>query len=409
MTKQKVKNRDHLVQGSRLESIDMARGLIMVLMALDHVRIYFSQAQFSPTDLDETNLGLFLIRWITHFCAPGFFFLAGISVFYIEQKSKSKIDVCKFLISRGLWLIFLELTVIGFAWSFIPGWNWLGVIWSLGLSFFCMAIIIFLSKKLVLYVSLAFLIFHPVIFGPMMDALTDYPDNWLALLYAGGGIYLESTGIKIVLYSLLPWLTIMSFGYGIAGWLTGNRDDFANKAIILGMVSIFTFILLRATNLYGDLFTGFPPRKSGEFIIEGGFVRSIMSFLNTDKYPASPQFLLMTLGPLFLLIGMSEKKYFKLKTDWLKIKLIIFGKVPFFYYILHLYVIHGLAIILANITGQPHTHLYWDGSRVPPDHYGYNEVSLVGIWLFIVILLYFPSRWFLEIKRKSDRWWVRYL
>lgn len=394
---------------SRIISIDLARGMVMVLMALDHVRIYFSNAQFSATNLDETNLGLFMIRWVTHFCAPGFFFLAGISIYYIEKKSKLKSDVVKFLVSRGLWLILLEVTIVGYAWSFVPGWYWLGVIWSLGLSFLCMSVIIFLPKKMVLFVSFLFLIIHPEIFGPTLDALSDYPANWLALLYAGGGIYTEITGIKIVLYSLLPWLTIMSFGYGISGWLTDHREKFADRAISIGLISVAAYIILRGTNIYGALFTGYPPRVPSEFVMEGGFIRSFMSFLNADKYPASPQYLLMTLGPLFLLMGFTEKKLVSSGLSWLSDKLIIFGKVPFFYYILHLYFIHALALVTANITGQPHEHLYWDGPRLPDIAYGYGEFGLILIWLIVIAILYVPCRWFLKIKENSDRWWLRYL
>ncbi len=394
---------------SRIISIDLARGLIMVLMALDHVRIYFSGAQFSATNLDETNLGLFMIRWITHFCAPGFFFIAGISIYYLEKKTNLKSDVVKFLVSRGIWLILLEITVIGFAWSFIPGWYWLGVIWSLGLSFLCMSVIIYFPKKLILLVSLLFLIAHPAVFGPTMDSLTDYPANWLAILYAGGGIYTELTGIKIVLYSLLPWLTVMSFGYGISGWLTGDREKFAKRAIFIGIIALATFIILRGTNIYGSLFTGYPPRIPSEFVIEGGFIRSFMSFLNADKYPASPQYLLMTLGPLFLLLGLTEMKVLASKSIWLTEKLVVFGKVPFFYYILHLYFIHGLAVVVANITGQPHSHLYWDGPRLPDVAYGYDEFALVLIWIIVIAILYVPCRWFLKFKKNSDQWWLRYL
>lgn len=396
---------------NRLGSLDMARGLIMFLMALDHVRIYFSSAQFSAVDPEKTNILLFLIRWVTHYCAPGFFVIAGVAVFFYLQNVTDKKQVSKFLLVRGLWLIFLELTVIGFAWSFNPGWSWLGVIWSLGWSFVLMAALIYVPSRWLLWGSLATVFLHATVGDIYLESLTKFPSSFMAFIYAGGPTHLPLLGTKGVLYSVFPWVGYMALGFA-AGTLMQRVDkERISMLVKLGAGMIVAFLLLRITNVYGNpaqVFAGW----SGEFSMGKTLSETVINLLNTDKYPPSPQFALMTLGPLCLLLA-AWTKYDQveiLPNFYAMLRTV--GRVPFFFYIVHLYLIHMLALLVAGYAGQSHQHLFWSGvypKLRPPEGYGYSELSVLLIWLFVCVTLYFCCLFFEKYKRKNSYWWLRYI
>lgn len=395
----------------RLDSIDMARGLIMFLMALDHVRIYFSEAQFSAVDPEKTNLLLFLIRWVTHYCAPGFFVIAGIAIFIYLDRVGNKKDVAGFLLSRGLWLIFLELTLIGFAWSFNPGWSWLGVIWSLGWSFLLMAALIYVPRGILLWISLMVVFFHAVVGYPYFDNLDGRPGSFMAFLYAGGPAQVPFLGTKGVLYSLLPWAAYMSLGFSIGHFLMKPAPERVEFLLKVGAVLVGAYVLLRLTNLYGNpeaTFQGW----SGQFSVGEGFASTVINFLNVSKYPPSPQFALMTLGPLCLLLAFWARYDGDKQPGRLLLPFQIVGRVPFFFYILHLYLIHFMALLLVWMKGEPSSFLFWQGvyPRLrPPEGYGYSELIVLGIWLMVCVLLYLCCIWFEGYKRRHNYWWLRYL
>ena len=397
---------------ARLPSVDIVRGVIMILMALDHVRIYFSGAQFSATDPERTNLVLFLIRWVTHFCAPGFFLVAGTAIFLYMERCGSKREVAKFLVSRGIWLIALELTVIGFAWSFSPGWSWLGVIWSLGWSFLAMAALIYLPHSLVLWGSATFVMLHAIPGYPYFESLEGLPGTLMALLYAGGPAEVPILGSKAILYSILPWLAIMGLGFGIGKVFLRTSEGRRTILVKLGLMMIGLFTLLRLTNFYGNPVEVFLAGWPGEFSASDDLARTVISFLNTDKYPPSPQFALMTLGPLLLLLGALAKLDTRADIPRLLKPFDVVGRVPMFYYVVHLYLIHGFALLIALILSEPANVLFWDGTYPrlrPPEGSGYGSATIVMLWLAAVSILFWMCRWFEKFKRTHKQWWVRYL
>lgn len=396
---------------NRLVSLDLARGLIMFLMALDHVRIYFSAAQFSAVDPEKTNLLLFLIRWVTHFCAPGFFAIAGVAIFIYLDRIRDRVEVSKFLLTRGIWLIFLELTIIGFAWSFNPGWSWLGVIWSLGWSFIIMAALIYLPRRVLLWGALAVVLLHALVGYPYLDGLERFPHPFMAFFYAGGPTWLPALGTKGVLYSVLPWAGFMALGFAAGPIFLRDSKERAGLLLKIGAGAVIVFLALRLGNVYGNpetVFAGW----SGEFALGDGFAQTLISLLNTDKYPPSPQFALMTLGPLCLLLAAWARYDVSSQIASALKPLRTVGRVPFFFYVLHLYLIHLLALGIAVLRGQPSGFLIWSGTYPklrPPEEYGYGEVVVLVIWLAICALLYFFCRFFEDYKSNHKHWWLRYV
>jgi len=399
---------------ARLTNLDIIRGLIMIFMALDHVRLYFTNSPVPPENFAEGGLFLFLARWITHFCAPGFFFIAGAGVFLFEASKGEKSPVVKFLLSRGVWLVFLELTVIGFAWSFHPGWSWAGVIWSLGFCFILLAGLIYLPRVVLLTLSLGVLLFHDGIAASLGLAPFVTENPWLVVFYTGGVVDLPILGPKFILYSIIPWLAVMTLGY-VAGSLFQKPAKEQKKLLMsIGGGMIAAFLVLRITNLYGTQDPLWLFRLSGEFAPGATFSDTLASLLNTNKYHASLQFVLMTLGPLLMGAG------------WLATKDIsgpgfgamagrvcqLFGRVPFFYYIVHLYLIHGLAFLYTALGGFSIDYMFWSGlfnNSARPEGYGFGIGGVVLIWLFVVAALYLPCRWFQGIKKTHTQWWLKYL
>lgn len=383
----------------RDQTIDAGRGLIVALMALDHVRIFFSSAQFDPTDLDSTNLGWFLTRWVTHLCAPGFFFTAGLAVALMARTS-TKAETSRFLIARGIWLIALEILVFGVAWSFNPGWFWLGVIWGLGGAMLLLAALIHLPRWAVFAGAATFTLLHadlaPFIIG------SDRPGTIPALLYTGGIAHMGPLGPRIVLYSLLPWAALMVLGYCSAAWLL-DKGRFRSKAAMgAGIGAIAIFLVIRLAGI-GDL--------RNEFDAGGVPARAAMSFLNVEKYPPTLQFSLLTIGLVLLsMVAIASIR----KRPWAGLlkPLLTFGRVPFFFYLVHIFLIHGLALLVATAAGWPTDYSFWQGrgpNLIPPTGYGVGLIGVYVAWLITLAILFPICRWFARIKRRHDVWWIRYL
>lgn len=386
----------------RDSSLDMARGLIMVLMALDHTRIFFTSAQFDPVAIGETTPGYFVTRWITHLCAPGFFFLAGLGASLSERTGMSGLFSTFWLATRGAWLITLEFSVIAFAWSFTLGWSWLGVIASLGASMICLAALRWLPKALLGVVALAVIALHNAV--PFADWIENAPLG--ALLYSAG-IAATPIGDKVVLFPLVPWLAVMAAGYACGGWLTPDRRAEPRRFAAAGALLLIAFTLLRI---------------GGAGAPQGGGIRrfdsaadTIISFFNVEKYPPSLQFICVTLGVLFLCIAAFAwlQRQRKERAELPRMgPLLAFGRVPFFFYLLHLYVIHGLALAAATVFDWPTAHLFWKGvgpNLVPPDGYG---VGLWGVYLALgiaVAILYPACLWFARLKANHRSLWLKYL
>ena len=392
---------------SRIASIDLIRGAVMILMAIDHVRVYSGLPAGGPT------CGIFFTRWITHFCAPAFIFLAGTSVFFYSRKHA---DVSRFLIVRGLWLIFLELTVLRLAWTFnfdFAHYEMAGVLWVIGCCMILMALLVKLPLPVTAAFGVLIIAAHNLLdsrFWPIVDGLnaSRFSGLW-KILYIGffaGPVQFGPDGPNlVVLYSLIPWIGVMAAGYAFGKILTLAPDQRNKICLALGLGAMALFLLLRVFNLYGD------PRPWHRLVIPGNGappMPGLLSFLNCTKYPASLDFLLMTLGPIIALIPLLEY------TRGAMVRAITaFGRVPFFYYILHIPLIHVLALIVSRIRlGFVSPWLFTNhpmGNPEPPDGYTWSLSLLYGVWVIAVVVLYVACHWFAEVKAKRTDWWLKYL
>ena len=388
----------------RIESIDLLRAIAMIVMALDHIRDYFhaDYFYFDPTDLTKTNIPLFFTRWITHFCAPVFVFLAGTSAFLVGQK-KSKKELSAFLFKRGLWLLFLEITVIGFAWSFNPSMHMirLQVIWALGICMICMSAIIYLPGNVILIGALAILFGHNLLDNIHATGNTFKDFLWAELHQRKrftAGPYTIATG-----YPILPWLAIMALGYCFGNFYKGSFDPSKRKKylLILGTSATLLFILLRSINNYGDM---------APWSAQRSFGLTLCSFLNVTKYPPSLMYTLMTLGPAIIFLALSERQL-----GFIGKIIIPVGRVPLFFYILHLYLLHLLAVILVVISGRPWTEMIAIKNISATDSpwlkgYGLSLAGVYGVWILVIIILYPLCRKYDQYKSKhKEKWWLSYL
>ena len=383
--------------GVRDPVLDVSRGLIVALMALDHVRIFFSAAQFEPTDLDNSNAAWFFTRFVTHLCAPGFFFIAGMGAGLMRQRGMAGRDLTAFLATRGALLILLEILVFGLAWSFHPGWFWFGVIAGLGGAMILLAAAIFLPRPVLLAAALAFIFLHNSFWpgGALPHAAN-------AFLYSGGMAPLPLLGRHIVLYPLLPWAALMILGYAAADWLMPGGRPQLRRLGLAGLAATAFFVLLR--------FLHFGEAADGGWSASGDTVRQALSFLNVQKYPPSLQFSLATLGLLALLAAAIAALARGAVPRWLS-PLQVYGRAPFFFYLVHIFLIHFLALATALILGWPTGYLFWSPpgpNLVPPDSYGYGLAGIYAMWLLVLALLYWPCRRFGRAKAARPGSWLRY-
>jgi len=388
----------------RLFSIDIFRGLIMVWMALDHTRDFFSNLPFEPENLAHTYPLLFATRWITHFCAPMFFFLAGTGA-YLYGRSRSPAEVRRFLWTRGLWLIFLEFTIVGTAWSFQFPWGFFGVIWALGASMIIMALVVRLPVRWIAVLSVVMIAGHNLLDGIRARDLGGWAWLW-KILHARGGILLPGGVQEFVLFPLIPLVGVMAAGYAF-GWVyTLDRPRRRKLIAGMGLALTLAFIFLRATNLYGNPPAGVGGVSQGDFHLQASMAKTVILFLDVEKYPPSLQFLLMTIGPSLLLLAALDRERMPRGTG----ALLTFGRVPMFFYVLHLYLIHWLAIVVAALAGQPARWLFHGAFfGETPDNYGYGLGTVYLMWVVVLVLLYFPCRWFAGLKQRRRDWWLSYL
>ncbi len=369
----------------RIQSIDILRGIIMVIMALDHVRDYFGGVRYDPTDLQQASTVLFFTRWVTNFCAPVFVFLSGTSVFLSMSRGKTMGEQSRQLLSRGLWLVVLEVTVVRFGWLFDLNYQLvvLQVIWAIGVSMVCLAGLMWLPRGLVLAIGLVMIAGHN-----MLDSV--HPSGrlgivWDVLHLQGPLIY--HGRVLMVIYPLLPWIGVMAAGYcfGEVFMMDAGRR---NKWLYgIGGGAIALFLLLRGLNVYGD-----PVPWERQATVW----RTVLSFIKCNKYPPSLLYLLMTLGPAIVAMPLLERmgsmgNVFK-----------VFGRVPLFYYILHIYLIHILALAAS----------YFFNGNAPIGPFSHPEYPLgvvYAVWVAVVVILYLPCLWFMRIKMSHRKWWLSYL
>ncbi len=385
---------------SRIGSLDIVRGAVMVLMAIDHVRVFSGLPAGGPTP------GIFFTRWVTHFCAPAFVFLAGTSAFLYGRSHR---DLSRFLFLRGAWLVLLELTVIRVAWTFnfdFAHYLLAGVIWMIGWCMILMAVMVRLPVSVVGWIGVLIVAGHNAI-GPrlphLVPALQQESLGWLwKIVYLGffeGPVALGAGGPELtVLYSLVPWIGVMAAGYAFGKVMVLEPARRNRICWRLGLGAAALFLVLRGFNLYGD-----PSPWS-----TSGPMPSLLAFLNTTKYPASLSFLLMTLGPTIALIPALEGAR-GVMARWLT----VFGRVPFFYYLLHIPLIHALALVVSEIRlGAVSPWLFTNhpmANPPAPEGYSWSLPLLYAVWVVALVLLYFACRWFAAFKARNTSAWLRYL
>jgi uncharacterized membrane protein len=389
---------------SRVISIDWMRGIVMILMALDHVRYFFTNVPFPPENIEKTTLALFLTRWVTHFCAPMFFFLAGVSA-YLSGRRRD--DLSRWLALRGIWLVLLELTIIGFAWNFTPGYSFAGVIWALGWSMVILSMLVRLDARVLAALSLLIISTHDLLGRVPPAAFGRFEFAW-RLLHVPGNVRIGSRD-WFVLYPLIPWFAVMSLGYACG--VLWTWDDRRRRRLLSwsGAAATFLFVILRSANAYGNSTGGGSGRLP--FVVYESPAKTIISLLNVAKYPPSLQYLLMTIGPSLLAIALAERWFDRHDAGWLQRAIVVFGRVPMFYYICHLYLIHIAALVVAVGFGQPWQWLGWRGDQsvVPPPGYGHDLPFVDAIWLAIVVALYVPCRMFERVKQQRRSAWLKLL
>lgn len=385
---------------TRLDAVDLLRGLVMVIMALDHTRDFFHSGAllFDPTDLTKTTPALFFTRWITHFCAPVFVFLAGTGAFLSLSRGKTKPQLSWFLLTRGVWLIFLELTVVRFGWFFnlnLADFVFVQVIWAVGWSMLALAALIYLPLWAAAAFGVSMIAGHNLLdrVGPeSFGAL-----GWLwRVLHVQGPIEHPSGFMFMVQYPLIPWIGVIAAGYSFGRLLLLEPARRQKILLWLGLGLTAAFVVLRAANFYGD------PQP---WSVQQKPLDTLLSFLNCQKYPPSLLFLLMTLGPAILLLPLLEQW-----TGPLARFFVTFGRVPLFYYLLHIPLLHLLAIFFAY--GRYGNQVFeLAAGNQPPPGYGYALPVVYLVWIGAVVLLLHPaSRWFAGVKeRHRHSTWLSYL
>jgi uncharacterized membrane protein len=391
---------------ARLVSVDVLRGLVMVIMALDHTRDFLTDLRFAPEDLAHTNGALFFTRFITHYCAPVFAFLAGTGAFLATSRGKSLQYVSRFFLTRGLWLVLLEFTVVDFAWGFVP-WAHGGVIWILGWSMVAMALIVWLPVRWIAALGLGMIATHNLLDRINPASFGRFSWVWI-LLHSPGRIPIGNFQFS-VRYVLIPWVGVMAAGFAFGTLLL--RPDRRKWILTLGIAATALFFVLRGINLYGNGIAGLPLRyahSSGPWSVQPTLSLTLVSFFNTLKYPPALDYLLMTLGPALILLGLLDKAKGE---HGLSHILLVFGRVPLFYYVLHIYLLHIMAIVISLAFHQP----IWYGTIIAdfaqkPVGYGHGLPFIYAMWILAVAILYVPCLWFMKFRSRHRDWaWLSYL
>jgi uncharacterized membrane protein len=390
------------IKQTRVHSIDLLRGLVMIIMALDHVRDYFHADAFlyNPLDLSKTNVALFATRWITHLCAPVFVFLAGTSAFLVGSR-KGKSELSSFLLKRGLWLIVLEFTVINFSWFFNIQFSFIAltVIWALAMGMIALSAAIHLPFRFILVLGVLLVVGHNLLDTVHVEGDSASAVGWAILHEAR--IFQFDYFLFFVGYPLLPWVGIMLLGYCFGSLYLPSVDPGYRKKILLrlGAGMILLFVVIRLINSYGE-----PAPWSSQPTA----IYTFLSFINVTKYPPSLLYVLVTLGPAMLLLAVSEKFTGKL---WSYV--IALGRVPMFYYIVHIYFIHVIALFAALATGFSASDMVfntWVTDSPNLRGYGFSLGIVYLVWIAVVLAIYPLCLWYDRYKiNHKEKWWLSYL
>ncbi|MGI9041318.1 MAG: DUF1624 domain-containing protein [Gemmatimonadales bacterium] len=381
---------------TRLESIDVVRGVIMIIMALDHTRDFFGMPGQSPTDLATATPALFLTRWVTYICAPVFFLLMGTGA-YLSLRRQSTSELSRFLFTRGLWLIVLEVTLVRcFAYQFNVDYRvtMLLVLWALGWALITLGVLVRLPAFVVTAIGVVMIVGHNLSDGANLSG-----PLW-SILHSPGFVLNRPEHVVFVAYSLVPWVGVTAAGYGLGQIYRWDADRRRAFLLRVGLALGLAFLAVRGLNAYGDP-APWMPQQTAAF--------TVLSFLNTTKYPPSLQFLLMTLGPAMLLLRAVDRG-----TPRILRPALVIGKVPLFYYALHFALIHLLAVVTCYVQ-YGSAHWMFESPDLahypfsPPPGWGYSLPVVYLVWGFVVIALYPLCRWFAALKQRRSDAWLSYL
>ena len=387
---------------ARLQSVDLLRGLVIVLMAIDHTREYFTNADFDPLDLHRTTPGLFLTRWITHLCAPTFCFLAGSGAYLYQSSGRTRGELSKFLLTRGLWLIFLELTWLNwFAWSFyITFHHFIAVvIWSLGWSMVALAGLVWLPSWAITVIGLVICAGHNLTDGIKPESFGAFAGLW-RVAHAGGHVQLLGGVDLDVQYRLIPWIGVMALGYAFGAIVLLDRTRRRRAFVVLGASLIVLFVIVRLVNSYGD-----PDPWSGQ----SSPLFTLFSFINCHKYPPSLDYLLMTLGPALLILAALDGESC---ASWPILRpVLVFGQVPLFFFLIHIPVARAASLVVNWLRFGRADWLYGppDPTHQPPPGAGFSLPVVYLAWIILLVALYPLCRWFADLKRRKKSRWLSYL
>jgi uncharacterized membrane protein len=386
----------------RLESVDMLRGLLMILMALDHTRDFFSSAQVDPTDPLTSWPALFFTRWITHLCAPGFIALAGASAYLRRERGSNRSQMMKFLITRGCWLIFLELTLIDFGWMFQWPVPFLQVIWAIGAALIVLGVLQWLPVAAVGAVGAAIILLHNLLDPIPSSKFGAYANLW-KLFHEPGLMLYHGRPSGLAFYPVFAWIGVICLGYTFGPVIVAAPDRRRRIAVSLAALFLVAFSILRVISGYGDRFHWHSLSTPAQ---------SAMFFLEVQKYPPSLEYVLATFGFLLILYAAFDKAATE---NWLprcRGFLEVYGRVPLFYYVQHIYLIHGTALLLALAThGDWHLlvgpQALMTGER--PPNWGFSLPGVYCLWMAFVLALYPGCLWFSRLRATRKEWWLSYL
>ena len=377
----------------RLNSIDLLRGLVLIVMALDHTRDFFGASALNPRDVAEP--ALFMTRWITHFCAPIFVFLAGMSAYLYGARGRTTGELSRFLITRGFWLILIEFTVVRFGWMFSFSLDFFitQVIFAIGASMVALAALVRLPRWAIAAIGVGMIAGHNLLDGIRAEQFGAYGWMWNFLHELG---MLQFGAVRVfAVYPLVPWIGVMAAGYALGPLFRQDSGTRVRSLALLGFAISAGFVLLRLTNLYGD------PQP---WVLHDGLLPTLLSFINVEKYPPSLLYLMMTLGPGLLLLAAFERAQGRV-TD----TIVTYGRVPFAYYIAHLYLIHALAVVYAWAAIGDASWLFGEFPPVKPEGFGLDLPGIYLVWLVVLVALYPLCRWFSALKQRRNDWWLSYL
>jgi len=387
---------------TRIESIDVVRGIIMILMALDHTREFFGVIAVSPTDMARTTAPLFFARWITHICAPVFFLLTGTGAYLVLRK-RSVRELAWWLFTRGAWLIVLELTIVrclGYQFNFDYRLTMLVVLWALGWAMiFLSALVPIASPRIIAAIGVAMIVTHNLLDPIRAASLGAFAPVW-SILHSPGIVLANPEHIAFAAYPLIPWVGVTAVGFGLGEFYRDRTAERETFLLRVGIGLVVAFVLLRFLNVYGD-----PARWAAQ----RSPIFTVLSFLNTTKYPPSLLFLLMTLGPAALLLWLVDRG-----TPRVLQGALVFGRVPLFFFVLHLWLIHMLAVLVCYVRyGAAHWMFESPDLRsypiTQPPGWGYSLPIVYVVWWIVVLMLYPACRWYVGIKARRRDWWLSYL